>query len=222
VFATCASTGNGSQHPLQGDVDLGLAQQPLLRRVDVALVVARATLPEQRAGRAVVVEAGLDREGARFGRGLRVLVAGLDVRDGVAIARDEPRELPLLPQRAVEQELAGTAGHSVDRVVDAHHGFHLALDDRRAKRREVGALEVVGGCLRVEPVPQRLRAGVHPLVVVDRVEGREPRVGDALVVYQPTRAARTGIDPPPQRMSRTPPSSSIRWGSRSPGVPMNM
>ena len=184
-----------AQHALQGHVDLRLGQQSLLRRVDVPLVVGGASLVEQAAGRAVAVQAGLDREGPGLGRGLRVLVAGLDVAHGVAVAGDEPLELPLLAQRAVEQGLAGAPGHAVDGVVHAHHRLHLALDDRRAEGGEVGVLDVVSRGLRVEAVPQGLGAGVHGVVLG---RGRHDRVVEVVALHagdegDPEAAGEEGI-----------------------------
>jgi hypothetical protein len=161
-----------AQHALERRVDFDLAEQPLLHRVDVALEVGCVALVEESARGAVAVEAGLDREGAGFGGGLRVLVARLDIAHGVAVARHEPLELPVPAQRAVEQGLAGAARHAVDCVVDAHHRLHAALDDRGAERGQVGVLEVVRRGLGVEAVPQRLGAGVDGVVLGGRRHDR--------------------------------------------------
>ncbi len=152
-----------AQHAREGGVHLRLREQALLHRIRVLLELRR-TLPTE-VDRAVAVRARVDGQGRGLGRRLRIVVPGLDVAHGVAVAGDEALEAPLPPQRLAEQELAGAAGNAVHGVVDAHHRAHLADDDRLAEGRQVGVLDVVRGGRRVEAVAQRLGTAVDRVVL---------------------------------------------------------
>ena len=89
----------------------------------------------------------------------------VDVVHRPAVAHDVAPEAPLVPQPLLQQVRAGAAGRPVHRVVDAHDRLGLALDDGRAKRRQVGAHQVLLAHPGVEGVPLRLGSAVHRVVL---------------------------------------------------------
>ena len=108
-----------------------------------------------------------------------VIVWGVDVRYGIAIARDPPivREAPVVSEDVLQQELVRARWDAVDGVVRAHDACHLRIADACLEGREVVFGEVLLGHDGIEavahdafPVVQVVRGEVF--AVCDNLEVR--------------------------------------------------
>ena len=158
------------------------------------------------------IDARRDRQTCRLVHRAGDLVAIEKLLDRVVVGDDKALKAPLLPEDALQQELAGRRGDTVDLVVRRHHRHHVAFLDRslegpqqlfaklalgNLRRRGVDAAlvrAVRGEVLRGgEDVPWRQRRA-RPLVTADR---RKADLGDEVWVLavgffgaSPSRVAR--------------------------------
>ena len=116
-------------------------------------------------------EVGASLDGQRSGLTERKYeVVGLvEVADGPAVGDHVTAESPL-PAKQVEEPLVGASGLPQNRVVRAHDGVGVAVDNGGAEGRRVRIVEIVEGDRNIEAVAEDLGAGVHG-VMFGRADG---------------------------------------------------
>ncbi len=149
-----AETEAGAEEAMEGGVDLGFGDEVLMDGFDESgegLALAEAALE---------VGAGFDGGGGGVGHVGCVVVAGVDVGDGGAVADDVAVEVPGVAEVIAEEHGVGAGGRSVDGVVGAHDGLRVGFGDGGAEGGEVGVFKIVRGDVDVEAVAEEFGAAV--------------------------------------------------------------
>src|SRR6185437_11345216 len=148
----------------EGGVDGAFRKIALLHSVDERLVVGIVFGVGDRAVTLVVHAAE-----KRDGRGLRlrgpVMMAREDVAHGIAVGNYISLEAPLAAKLILEQIFTCAGRLSLDRVISAHDGTGLTLNDGRAESRLIGVELVVPVYVDIGKVARRLGAAVDVIVL---------------------------------------------------------
>ncbi len=148
------------EQPFQGNIEIGLREQPLLHGIHVRLIIV-AVFGHGKEVRALIVHSLLQRNRGGFGLTLREVVPLININDRVAVRYHIAAKLPCAAQLILQQESIRTGRLAIDAVVGAHHRFRFALGNGGAERGQVRVLHIVLRYLYIDRVPRRLRPAVH-------------------------------------------------------------
>src|SRR6185503_13985834 len=88
-----------------------------------------------------------------------------NVCDGATVRNHITAEFPLLAQNVGHQTLVGAARFGVGAIVGTHDGIGAALDNRRAKRGQIGFLQISLDRDRIKRMTLRFGAAVYGVVL---------------------------------------------------------
>ena len=126
-----------AEEATQGVIEFSFGDQLVVDGLAPARKSLPLTIP------ALEIGTGFHRGGGRVGHVGSIVVAGVHVGDGGAIAHDISVKVPGVAQMIAQQHGAGTGGRPVNGVISAHDRLRVRLGDGRAERGQIGVLKIV-------------------------------------------------------------------------------
>ncbi len=128
------------QRAAQCPINVGLGNESLFESLTVLGIVL---LVSAEFDRAFVVHADLEGCAGRGRLAVDIVMAAVNVVHGIAVRNHEPLETPAVAQHCPQQKGACASGNTVDRVVDAHHGGHVRVDDGSAEGGKISISQIM-------------------------------------------------------------------------------
>ncbi len=143
---------------MQRHIDLGFGDQLLLNGLDERWKGLTLTVT------AFQIGAGLHGGGGGVGHVRGVVVAGVDVGNGGAIAHDVAVEVPRIAEMVLQKHGVGASRRAVDGVVRAHDGLGVGFGDGGTEGGQVSIFQVVRRNLDIDAMAGGLGTAVHGVV----------------------------------------------------------